>query len=108
MIENAMHRKRRKERGVKGGAFWKKNGRWAAVFVLIVLALCGSGCGKSKPAKETGVASAAPPITRGDRLYDICTVDKDIWVVGYFGKVVHSGDGGKTWQTRNPKSRRTP
>lgn len=43
-------------------------------------------------------AVGSPAITFSDKFYDVSMTDKDhIWVVGYFGAIVHSMDGGKQW-----------
>jgi photosystem II stability/assembly factor-like uncharacterized protein len=81
------------------------SGRWYLVVGAIIV-LCSqiTACGNSRVKGDdrdrarTGVQA----ISSDDRLYDVSVVgDRNIWVVGYFGKIVHSADGGKTWVTQN-------
>jgi photosystem II stability/assembly factor-like uncharacterized protein len=68
---------------------------------LLLLLFMSAGCNNSdgKPAPHAaGVQS--PGITLFDRFYDIAAVDKNIWIVGYFGKIVYSPDGGATWSVQ--------
>lgn len=78
--------------------FKKRN--WI-ILVGLVCAICTlAAC--SRPGGE-GVQGNAhrgpiPPVTFGDKFYDVAVPDKDhIWIVGYFGAITHSSDGGKTF-----------
>lgn len=42
-----------------------------------------------------------PAITFGDKFYDVTLQNQHLWVVGYFGTIVHSPDRGKTWERQN-------
>ena len=64
---------------------------------LIALVFLASACREGHGSKGVPAAKAPPPITFFDRLYDVAAVSKNIWVVGYYGKIVHSADGGVTW-----------
>jgi hypothetical protein len=71
------------------------------VVVLMIVIFLGTGCKRTENNRHgSHVKGFAPPITFFDRFYDIVCMDKNIWVVGYFGKIVHSPDGGKTWTTQ--------
>ncbi len=69
--------------------------------VLLLLSVVGCGHNQSDQAVTRGPSqSGSPPpaITYNDKFYDIASPDKDhIWVVGYFGTVIHSSDEGKTF-----------
>ena len=77
-----------------------------AVLFLLVTFLCTSGCSRSgvSPHALTTPKDVMPAVTPADKLYDICAQGNAIWVVGYFGAVVHSADGGKMWVRQNPKT----
>jgi photosystem II stability/assembly factor-like uncharacterized protein len=56
------------------------------------------GCDNKRAGHNSDVKPAhVPAITFFDRFYDIAIANKSIWLVGYFGKIAHSPDGGKTW-----------
>jgi photosystem II stability/assembly factor-like uncharacterized protein len=73
------------------------------VLVLGVLLLISinAGCNNSdgKPVARVATGQSLG-ITFFDRFYDIAVVDRNIWIVGYFGKIVHSPDGGATWSVQ--------
>jgi photosystem II stability/assembly factor-like uncharacterized protein len=71
--------------------------RLVTVAVLLLISIstgCNNSDGKPRDHITTG---QSPGITFFDRFYDVAVVDKNIWIVGYFGKIVHSPDGGVTW-----------
>jgi len=39
-------------------------------------------------------------LTKRDRLYDVAIVGRDMWVVGFPGIILHSGDAGVTWESQ--------
>ncbi len=74
----------------------------AAALILI------TGCGRHERAERTGhhghhgsPGAAPPPITFGDKFYDVAQSGNAIWAVGYFGKIIRSMDAGKTFTTLN-------
>ncbi|MBI5584800.1 MAG: hypothetical protein HY892_13385, partial [Deltaproteobacteria bacterium] len=83
------------------GAGGRSRGRSSILAVLLVLAVGMAGCGKT-PKTNGGPAPVKaigpPPLTFGDKFYDVAAPDHEhIWVVGYFGAITHSRDGGRTW-----------
>ena len=72
----------------------------STVVVFLVLAFLIAGCGNPQKTNIGPVSGKGliPPITFGDKFYDVSAPNKDhVWVVGYFGAITHSSDGGKTW-----------
>lgn len=65
------------------------------VLILMTLCLYLWAC----QAEQRESVSLAPPLlSKFDEFYDVEAVSADrVWVVGYKGKVLHTGDGGKTW-----------
>lgn len=83
---------------VAGLKFKKQN--WIIFAGLFCAVLALGACSRSG---KTGVDVAAhrgpiPPVTFGDKFYDVAAADsRHIWIVGYFGAIIHSSDGGKTF-----------
>ena len=74
---------------------------------LLVAAILASLLGRSKGKAEAvnGAAGSgqASLITNRDNFYGVHAGDKGhVWIVGYWGKIIHSPDGGKTWQIQIP------
>ena len=78
-----------------------KSLRWAAslwaLFIGLVVLLASSACTKQEAPPKFRGASPQGPIVLQDKFYDIAVLKDAIWVVGYYGKIVYSKDGGKTW-----------
>lgn len=51
--------------------------------------------------REPESPGGRPAITFGDKFYDVALQGQKAWAVGYFGAIVHSRDGGSTWQRQN-------
>lgn len=65
------------------------------LFICLSFLFLGSG-GCIKHSVEIEERTSA--IHYNDRFYDISVVDQsNIWVVGFYGKIIHSKDQGKTW-----------
>jgi photosystem II stability/assembly factor-like uncharacterized protein len=84
--------------------------RWEWCFLtgLVCLSFLNGGCEKSG---RTGNLSSAnpkagsPTIHFQDKLYDVSVADKgNVWVVGYYGAIFHSNDGGKSWSRQNSET----
>lgn len=73
---------------------------WAIALFLILVVQITAGCDtRGTAARPESVKKiSADAITFGDKFYDVVAPDKDhLWAVGYFGAIVHSSDGGKTF-----------
>ena len=67
---------------------------WCCFLFLVSLFFGLGGCIKHSVEIEDRKAA----IHHNDRFYDLAAIDKDrIWVVGFYGKIIHSADGGQTW-----------
>ncbi len=45
------------------------------------------------------------PVPQGNDLFDVTTIgSSDVWAVGAVGTLLHSGDGGVTWDTGDPNT----
>jgi photosystem II stability/assembly factor-like uncharacterized protein len=60
---------------------------------------------KEKEGLGHKTSTGPPAVTFGDKFYDVAVQDQNVWVVGYFGAVTHSKDGGMTWERQNPGTR---
>lgn len=76
------------------------SGASVLIAMLIALVFAGTGCKQSDTRGHTAVPKGPPSITFFDRFYDIAVSGEQIWLVGYFGKIVHSSDGGTTWMAQ--------
>lgn len=57
------------------------------------------GAEAKDPPPADGSRQAVSLMTDRDNFYGVYAADKDhVWVVGYWGKILHTADGGKTWQ----------
>ena len=77
-----------------------KTSGWVLSVLFVCLALVLTGCGNKQKTTQIGpnAAMGPPPMTFGDKFYDVAASDKDhVWAVGYFGAITHSSDGGKTF-----------
>lgn len=64
---------------------------WAVILLLIYLALF------THPAVNSNVV-IPPPISVLDRFYGVAEPSQDqLWLVGSFGKIIKSSDGGRSW-----------
>jgi len=53
---------------------------------------------QGKMAKTEGISAEEALVAQDPVLYDVQFIDSSTgWVVGEFGKIYHTGDGGKTW-----------
>lgn len=54
--------------------------------------------GNADPGKGSGSAAAGWKYDYFDNFYDVASATpQEFWIVGNSGKILHSGDGGKTW-----------
>jgi photosystem II stability/assembly factor-like uncharacterized protein len=58
----------------------------------------------SLPALAAAQTAAREPAFR-DNFYDVVIKDQDAWIVGYYGTLLHSRDGGRTWTLQESKTR---
>lgn len=69
--------------------------------LLLVVAAAQTAVAGEEPAPPPAApavqAGGRTPWTHRDKLYDVSIVGKDVWIVGYPGVILHSGDGGETW-----------
>jgi photosystem II stability/assembly factor-like uncharacterized protein len=71
---------------------------WLLFGAIAMCFLATASCGKPRRAAEHRVDTRPPAaIDFSDKFYDVATQQENIWVVGYFGKIVHSADAGRTW-----------
>lgn len=54
------------------------------------------------PALATADLDEDAPWMHRDRLFDVTMVGKHAWVIGYPGIILHSADGGETWEGQTP------
>ncbi|MDH3445248.1 MAG: YCF48-related protein [Deltaproteobacteria bacterium] len=40
-----------------------------------------------------------------DNFYDVVALGREAWIVGYYGTILHSGDGAVTWTLQNSQTR---
>ena len=67
---------------------------FSSFFTAFVLFLGLGGCIKH----SVEIEEMTSAISYNDRFYDISVVDQsNIWVLGFYGKIIHSKDEGKTW-----------
>ena len=65
------------------------------VFTILAIAFVLAACHR----EVEQVPLVDDKITRRDRFFDVATRDGEtVWVVGYGGKILRSGDGGTTWE----------
>ena len=50
--------------------------------------------------ERSGQAFAVPAVTMADKFYDVPVQAGNIWAVRYFGKIVHSKDGGRSFSVQ--------
>lgn len=66
-----------------------------SIFILMTL-----GCG-NKESKEVALQATQRSIRYQEHLYSVCAVDtQNVWAAGYWGTILHSADGGKSWQVQ--------
>lgn len=97
--------------------FGSKKGKWFLSFGIgffIALGMLRGPLGppsqgaeaKDPPLPKNGLQQASSLITDRDNFYGVNAVDRDhAWVVGYWGKILHTDDGGKTWQLQKSPTR---
>jgi hypothetical protein len=87
------------------GELMKKSWRWWFLMGLVCLFFWNIGCDKSgKGGSHSSAApkGGVPAITLGDKFYDVSVGGKgNVWVVGDYGAILHSSDGGKTWSRQD-------
>ncbi len=70
--------------------------KWMFVLLVFLLAVGLTSAGEGS---DPGEKPSAGVVTPRDKFYDVAFVGKDnVWIVGYPGKILHSPDGGKTWE----------
>ncbi len=69
------------------------------VAALVVALACSEGEPLPPPAE------GLPGVVRRDALYDVALAGKHVWVVGYPGLILHSADGGRTFERQGPQAR---
>lgn len=83
----------------------KKNWGWWIIAILLCFSLLKTGCDRSNKAlsqSSTAAQRGVTTITFGDNFYDVSATNKgNVWVVGYYGAILHSNDGGKHWARQN-------
>ena len=68
--------------------------RCLIVFWMVILSSGVAGCIQH----DTHLEDRKVAIHYNDRFYDVSAVDENnIWIVGFYGKVIHSNDAGRTW-----------
>jgi photosystem II stability/assembly factor-like uncharacterized protein len=86
----------------------RKGWRWWFLISLVCLFPWNIGCNKSSKVESHSSAApkgSVPAITFGDKFYDVSAGGKgNVWVVGYYGAIVHSNDGGKIWSRQDSGS----
>ena len=72
---------------------------WLLMSLLCLFFLCPACNQKTNEAGNHSKAkTVSSAIHSQDKFYDVAVADNgNVWIVGEFGKVVHSADGGKTW-----------
>ena len=88
----------------------KKRWNWWFLVSLLCLFFLNTGCEKSteKSTKAEAILRITskeaddPTIRFQDKFYDVSVRDKgNVWIVGYYGAILHSNDGGKHWSRQN-------
>ena len=72
---------------------------------LLCLFFLTTGCEKSTSSTSSrssaNLRAGSPTIRPEDKFYDVSVKNRNIWVVGYYGAILHFKDGGKTWSRQN-------
>ena len=62
--------------------------------LLLLLSACHGGGGDG----DRDLGTVIDRLTQRDRLYDVAFADGAVWAVGFPGLILHSPDGGRTWE----------
>jgi photosystem II stability/assembly factor-like uncharacterized protein len=94
---------------IEGRLFMGKRPPWSsavegvATFVVVALLVMAAVFSESFVPKATPaeLSIRAPVVERADLFFGVCSpTPSELWMVGNFGKVVRSQDGGVTWHTQ--------
>ncbi len=73
-----------------------RRGAWLGVLACLS-GVAGAGVARAQ--------EGLPGVVRRDSLYDVALAEQRVWVVGYPGLILHSADGGRTFQRQGPEAR---
>ena len=73
----------------------KRHLPFVPILILILLAAC-----HSTGENERDLGTVIDRLTQRDRLYDVAFAGEQAWAVGFPGLILHSPDGGETWETQ--------
>ena len=66
------------------------------VLVLVLLVACHP----TEEDNERDLGTVIDRLTQRDRLYDVAFAGEQVWAVGFPGLILHSPDGGETWESQ--------
>ena len=70
--------------------------------------LAGLVLGLAPPVFSANAANLAKEPALQENFYGVQILDSQVWVVGYYGTILHSKDKGLTWEIQQSPTRKLP